>query len=296
MVTVLYITGMMRCGSTFLGNVLNELPRTTHLGERYFLYKNALSGGGTNNLCGCGEPLVDCAMWKSLLHRRGGDAEAVWRYQQAHHRTRHTLARTLDPRPANIATDAAAEVYDHIAEVGGSRLIVDSSKAPGEVPDLARRADVDLRVLHLVRDPRAAVASYSNVKSYLEPMPWWRTVGYWTAFNSASELLRVSVPRDRFLQFKYEWFVAHPHRALRTVLDFVGMSDQWPVVQELVSTDNTVRLHGNHTVTGNPDRLRTGEVAITDTRGWRSMNRLTRVATAISAQPAMSRYGYWETV
>ncbi|QIS13856.1 sulfotransferase [Nocardia arthritidis] len=291
MAAVLYITGMMRCGSTFLGNILHELPGVTHLGERYFLYKNALAGDGTNNLCGCGAPLTECDIWKSLLARRGADAEDIWRYQQSHHRTRHTPQRLLRPRPRNIATDAAVEVYEHAG--AGRRLLIDSSKAPGEVPDLARREDVDLYLLHLVRDPRAAVASYSNPKSYLEPMPWWRTVAYWTAFNAASELLRAAVPRDRFLQFKYEWFTAQPRDALRTVLDFVGAEAD---VAGLVSESGTVRMSGNHTVTGNPDRLRTGEVPIRDGERWRTMDRRTRLATELSAQPVMTRYGYWAKI
>ncbi|MGV9255368.1 sulfotransferase [Streptomyces sp. NPDC003697] len=298
-VRVLYITGWMRSGSTLLGNVLNELPGVRHIGELHFLWKNGVLGTGTNSSCGCGRPLTECPLWSqalAALPARGTEATArrMLGLQSALMRTRHTrdrLAEARGTRPAapGVAEllDQSAAVYRRIAARGADRLVVDGSKCPAEAAALLGRSDLDVRVLHIVRDPRATALSYRSAKEYIDPMSPARSSGYWTAFNLASELVGTAAG-DRYLRVRHEDLCARPRQTVAEVLRFAGLDDEAPVDES-----GRVPLGVNHTVTGNPDRLRRGVTQIRPDERWRTALSPADIAAAtVPALPLLGRYGY----
>ena len=169
---ILCITGWCRNGSTIIGNILNEIPGFCHVGELHFLWKNA-AGQGANSVCGCGEGLTECPVWSKILplgRPAGISAEAyadtVIRRQLAYVRTRHTwrvLSRGL--HCAGIREHAAlmTRTYLAIAELRGARVIVDTTKIPGEAALLPRLPGIVPYFVHLVRDPRAVAWSWREL-------------------------------------------------------------------------------------------------------------------------------------
>ncbi|WP_133912227.1 sulfotransferase [Streptomyces sp. NBC_00582] len=298
-VRVLYITGWMRSGSTLLGNVLNELPGVRHIGELHFLWKNGVLGAGTNSSCGCGQPLTGCPLWSEALAAlpAGGTEATAHRMlalQRKLMRTRHTGARLAEARGARPVDagvtellDQSAAVYRGTAAHGADRLVVDGSKCPAEAAALLGRGDLDVKVLHIVRDPRATALSYRSAKEYIDPMSPARSSGYWTAFNLASERVGRQAP-DRYLRIRHEDLSTRPRETVAEVLRFAGLDDEVPV-----DTAGRVTLGVNHTVTGNPDRLRRGVTAIRPDERWRTALSTADIAAATApALPLLARYGY----
>ena len=295
---VLYITGMMRCGSTFVGNVLNELPGAVHIGERYFLWKNALLRDGTNTLCGCGLDLLKCEVWSGRLSEPSArEARLLWGLQQRFLRTRHTGARLAELRrrkdvPAEVGelSDAIAAVHQGITTENGTRLIIDSSKNAADAAVLARRRDLDFRLLHIVRDPRATGSSYLSPKEYLERMSASRTLSYWAGFNLASEAVGMSLGGGRYLRIRYEDFTRRPRAVIEEIARFAGYEDTSAIAFD---GDSSVQLGTNHTITGNPDRLQQGRVEIKRRESWRdTLSPRGKLATFAGVAPLMLRYGY----
>ncbi|MFF4587822.1 sulfotransferase [Streptomyces sp. NPDC001388] len=298
-VRVLYITGWMRSGSTLLGNVLNELPGVRHIGELHFLWKNGVLGAGTNSSCGCGQPLTACPLWAEALDalpagNTRATAHRMLALQRALMRTRHTRdrlagARGVRPVDAGVAEllDQSAAVYRRMAAHGADRMVVDGSKCPAEAAALLGRGDLDVKVLHIVRDPRATALSYRSAKEYIDPMSPARSSGYWTAFNLASELVGREAP-ERYLRIRHEDLSSRPRETVAQVLRFAGLDDEVPV-----DAFGRVTLGVNHTVTGNPDRLRRGVTRIRPDERWRTALSAADVAAAtVPALPLLGRYGY----
>ncbi|WP_197523058.1 sulfotransferase [Actinokineospora pegani] len=295
---VLYITGWMRSGSTLLGNVLNELPGVLHVGELHYLWRNGVLKQGTNTTCGCGRDITACALWSAVLDDDGSSALAAARrmmgQQRRHLRTRHTAARLRDwqdgggpPPGVAEATGRTAAVYHLLAAGGADRLVVDGSKYPAEAAALLGRSDVDVRVLHVVRDPRPTALSYKRAKDYIDPMGPARSSAYWTAFNAASELLGRAAP-ERYLRVRHEDLCADPRSVIAAVMAFAGLDGDNPVDDR-----GRVALGVNHTVTGNPDRLSTGVTAIRSDERWRTaLSRREITAATATAAPLLTRYGY----
>ncbi|HEX2418636.1 MAG TPA: sulfotransferase [Micromonosporaceae bacterium] len=295
---VLYITGWCRSGSTLLGNLLNELDGVVHVGELHYLWANGVLGAGTNSWCGCGGPIRGCALWSSVLAQFGDHpsrlAAQMVAAQQRLLRTRHTGERLAEamgssatPPEVIVALNRMAALYLAIARRSNAELVVDSSKYPAEAAALCGRSDLDVRVLHLVRDPRATAHSWRRSKEYIPPMGVWRSGSYWTAFNLASDRIGASFP-GRYLRLTYEEFAERPRESVAAVMRLAGLHGPPPV-----SADGSAVLGVNHTVTGNPDRLRQGPVQVVPDGAWtRELPRpYAALATALAA-PALRRYGY----
>lgn len=295
---VLYITGMMRCGSTMIGNVLGEAPGTLHVGELHYLWRNGVLRTGTNSSCGCGEPVTDCPLWSKVLGTGVAADEhaaaAVEAVQAARLRARHTPARLAESlrlrrTPPDVAwvTGVTADLYRGAAAAAGADVVVDGSKYPAEAAALLGRDDLDVRVLHVVRDARATAYSYRGDKSYVTRMSAARSTGYWAAVNAASDLLALA-GRDRYLRVRHEDFSARPRAVVDEVMAFAGIAGPNPVAE-----DGTVELGVNHTVTGNPDRFRQGRVPIRADGRWRTeLDWKPRALTTAASAPQLLRYGY----
>ncbi|MEV5568867.1 sulfotransferase [Spirillospora sp. NPDC052269] len=299
MIKVVYVTGWCRSGTTLIGNLLAELDGVAHVGELRYLWSNGVLGTGTNRSCGCGDEIERCALWSAVLTRvAGGDparrrehAERAVRRQDASLRTRHTRARLTAARARSLAVPPAVDdmvrLYEAIAEESGASVIVDSGKFPAEAAALCGARGVDARVLHVVRDPRATAESWRTAKEYIPPMPPVRSTGYWVGFNLASELIGRAFP-DRYLRVRYEDFTREPRAALARAMRMAGLTGEPPV-----DAGGEAILHVNHTVTGNPDRLRRGPVRIRRDDRWLGTQppRDRTLATAV-ALPMLPAYGY----
>ncbi|OKI49565.1 sulfotransferase [Micromonospora sp. CB01531] len=295
--TVLSITGWCRNGSTIIGNVLGEVPGFLHVGELHFLWKNG-TGRGVNDRCGCGGRLTDCPLWSEILPigmPAGGSLEAhaaeVIRRQRTRVRTRHTwrlLRRGAYDEPTRTHAALMSRVYRAVAERTGARVIVDSTKIPGEAALLPHVPGITTYYLHLVRDPRAVAHSWREPKEYVYAMSAARSTAYWHGFNLASAAITRRHPQ-RSMFLRYEEFIADPAGTVDALLRLVGADPAGNPVR-----GRTVELHGNHTVTGNPDRFRTGPTTVRDADDtWRrTLTRGQRLAVTALAWPLFTRYGY----
>ena len=295
--TVVCITGWCRNGSTIIGNILGEIPGFCHVGELHFLWKNA-AGRGANNSCGCGSPLTACPLWSRILPvgRPAGvgaeaHADAVIRRQRACVRTRHTwrvLRRGLDRDGIRAHADLMTRVYHAVAEQAGARVIVDTSKIPGEAALLPHLDGISPWFVHLIRDPRAVADSWRLPKQYVSAMPASTSTAYWTGFNLASRALTRRYP-ERSLLLRYEDFITDPEGTIGALLRLCGGDPATNPVR-----GRTVMLHANHTVTGNPDRFASGATVIRDRDDrWRSgLSPAARLTCAALAWPLSGRYGY----
>ncbi len=301
--TVLFVTGWCRSGSTVLGNVLGELSGVFHTGELRFLWRNGVLGTGSNRRCGCGDELIDCPVWSKVL----ADGQPADRSLAEHaadvvgwqdsFRTRHTF-RTLRRPPATGPTatgptanrwpDTLARTYHSIAEQTGANVIVDSSKFAADAA-LGRRLDgIEPRYVQLVRDPRGVALSWLNPKDYTGHRGVLNSTWYWLGFNLAAEAVNRADPAAA-LRIRYEDLTAAPRDTLDQVLTLLGR----PTSENPIAPDGSVALGGNHTVTGNPNRFERGSIRLTeDTRWHRGLSGSKRLATTALAAPLLGRYDY----
>ncbi len=302
-IKVLYIAGWGRSGSTILDGTLGQMPGLVSVGEIKFIWER---GYLQNRRCSCGEPFHSCPFWTEVMALAfpavtRGRVIALNRASKRT-RTRHLPLMLRRNSLTSYAPDldwyraALATLYRAVLEVGDGDIVVDSSKFPSYAFMLKQNADFDLRVIHLVRDPRAV--AYSWTRDNFDPdapggertirLPPALTGLYWSAWNIALPRMctQQGIPR---LVVRYEDLVASPRRSLDRIAKWAGIADRpLPFIG-----DDEVLLAPYHAVSGNAVRLTSGRVRIVADDAWtHDLGTAARRAVWAASWPARRRYGY----
>ncbi|MDH4116426.1 MAG: sulfotransferase [Acidimicrobiia bacterium] len=296
---ILAIVGSDRSGSTVLDNILGGIPGAFSGGEIRYLWERGIV---ERRLCGCGEPVAACPVWSRVLSsvpEPSRDAVTVLADLE-YLRTRHAFSDTVpvfgSRYRAKVGEIAAkiAPVYHALAAETGAEVIVDSSKRPTWARLLSAMPDVDVSVVHLIRDPRAVSHSRKRFKRQLDSSdeismrqhPPVVSATFWTVWNLAANRLA----GDGYLRVRYEDLMADPVGSVDRIRALAGLDQPHPTL-----TSTSVELQPSHTVSGNPARFSTGEVALRSDDAWRrDQNGGDRLITDLLTLPLARSYGYGE--
>ncbi|GAA2336518.1 sulfotransferase [Dactylosporangium salmoneum] len=306
-VPVLYLAGWGRSGSTLAESLLDRVPGLVGVGEIKFLWERGVL---QNRRCSCGTPLRSCGFWGLVFEEAFGglpDEETARELDAASRRfrTRHLPGLLLRPDSPPDAErlrwyyETLGRLYRAIATVSGARAIVDSSKFPSYLTALLQSPGLDVRVAHIVRDPRAVAYSWQRHRhdpdapgdARMPRMHPGFTALYWSAWNLATERIarRSGLP---YLRFRYEDLIADPGGTLRAITDLGGV----PAAEVPVTDAGEVFVPRTHQVSGNPMRMHAGPVALRLDDEWtRGMPTRHRYLTGAVTVPLRHRYGYKDT-
>jgi len=285
---VLYLAGSGRSGSTLVTTALGQIDGFFAAGELRYLWQRGLVD---NRPCGCGLSFHDCPVWTAILKSVPPVEPAG---VAARLRSRLRMRNRLHV-PAHPDDEAIAALYRSIAEHSGDAIIVDSSKLPPYGVLLAGLPGIELKVLHVVRDPRAAAFSWRRRRALdsggddrlMTRHPVWKAAMLWSVWNAVTIRLW---GRGDYLRVRYEDLVGDPAAVIRRIASFAGAA---PDAGLPFTADGLLRLSPTHSVAGNPSRHRTGGIAVTADDEWRDAlpRRSHAVVTALTA-PLLPRLGY----
>ncbi len=305
-VTVLYIGGVGRSGSTLMNDMLGQHESVVSVGEIVHLFERGLI---ENNLCGCGDKFGDCTFWAEVGDRMVGgwdsvSGEAIMAQKAEVDRNRHSL-KLLMPRlfpsmrrPLGTYGEWYGRLLRTTRDVAEVPLVVDSTKQISTALMMRHLPNVDLRIVHLVRDSRGVAHSWTKKKRKVEVvgeeammnryhpgLMGWRWAS-WNVIFASFRLLGVPV-----LRVHYEDLINHPTATVTRVLEFGGVAVK-PKQLGFIEGD-TVTLDPTHSVAGNPSRFKNGPVALSLDEAWRDKldPRMRRLVTLLT-WPLLRRYGY----
>lgn len=301
---VLYIAGNGRSGSTLLDSILGQLTGFFAVGEVRQIWDEGIV---ENRLCGCGAPVRECEVWREVLDQLGmqkpiDDGRHIGELREQLAQTKRLVPMFAAPNRYRRRTvqgldeflDATSKLYNAIAQVTSCDVIVDSSKWPtyGFLLDLL--PDIDVYLLHLVRDPRACAFSWTRGKEVEPGTPMGtqtvlRSTAYWVVWNPAiRHLWSRRTNRYRFL--RYEDFVENPRPTIQSIIDFVGS----PANQLPFTDDQTVIMARTHVISGNPTKFAKGAVRLALDDEWRRKMPIGgRCLVTTMTWPLLWQYGYF---
>ncbi|GIF12386.1 sulfotransferase [Actinoplanes teichomyceticus] len=302
MAQVLFLGGLGRSGTTLVERLLGELPGICALGEVVHLWQRDLRD---DERCGCGSRFSGCTFWQRVGERAFGgwanvDVDRVHTLRDGVERTRHIPRLASAAQPAAQVREYASyysRVYAAAAEVSGAKLVVDSSKHSALAHVLRAAGDIDLRVVHVVRDARGV--AYSWTKRVARPetdgadeMTRYspgRSALLWNAHNAAFGLLaRRGVPVRRI---RYEEFLADPRAAIIRLADFAGLAPRPEDLEFLRPGYADLRV--GHSAAGNPMRFTVGRLPLRHDDAWmRALPPAQRRLVGAMCGPMLRAYGY----
>ncbi len=283
---VLYVAGWGRSGTTVVNRLLAS-PDVIGVGELRWLWRRGVLERQT---CSCGEPWDTCALWEPVVGRLASEAGVDAMTLAAEldalgHRASAPLRRTLgidNAKDAGRYVASLRRLYQQIANVSGATAIVDTSKHGGYAL-LARRTNLDVTILHLVRDPRAVVWSHGRkrhvpdgvVAGSMPPHSAPYVAVRWTARNAFTDF---AVKPD--VRIRYEDLVTAPDQAVARLLATMGLT---PRAGDPVT----------HAIAGNLNRFDSQPLRLRLDDEWiQRLPREQRLITTAIALPFLRRYGY----
>ncbi len=309
--TVLYIAGSGRSGSTLVERILGACPGFVNVGELLNLFRWVAPN---NERCGCGEPFSSCAFWQGVGERAFGGwspqiIEQVTALQARVARQRwlpRLLAHPHGGRRFGRDLGAYHELYQRlyraIGDQAGAGVVVDASKWSAQGLALAKAAELDVRVLHLVRDVRGVAYSWArsgvarphaagvgSARASMDTHPVARSALSWSACQAQAEAVGHVVPH--YSRVRYEDFVAEPVRTMQDTLRRLNLPLGEAGLAHL--SDDGVTLMS---ATGSA-ATRPGSVSDTSPLHWTPdgetrWNANHRLVASMVGMPALLKYGY----
>jgi hypothetical protein len=295
--------GTSRSGTTLTGEILGQVPGLTYAGEVRWLWDQVATSG----LCGCGRTVSECDAWRSAVKSdtdpsataerarstaRLGDRAVGRRHSWIRALgllVRARARRPLDPDAVDYGAELAS-VYAALARETGCEWVVDTSGEASDAILIAQLPDVDLRLVHIVRDPRGVVSSHLRAggRSSGDVARVTYFAVAWLMSNLAASLVRRQLSPATTVRVRYEDLVSEPEPTLATVLGLVDRS----LPPGLVA-DGHVELAPTHSAAGNPKRFRQGSVELREDTSWHTdLSRVDRALVRLLTLPMARHYGY----
>jgi len=150
---------------------LGQIDGLCAVGELRWVWEESFA---EDALCGCGAPFRSCPFWDAVVEEAFGsfdgvDPGGVSRLREKTDRERYLpqLIFAKSPRYRTRLMEYSRNLirlHKAIHEVSGSQLVVDSSKDASHAYVLANIPEIQLYVVHLVRDSRAVAYSWQRKK------------------------------------------------------------------------------------------------------------------------------------
>ncbi len=236
-----YVAAHAFSGSTLTALLLGSHPQIATVGESSVTPTIDIE----QYLCSCGSPIRQCAFWRQVAERmaeqgfvfdigqprlqfrgsrEGGLADRLLR-AGPRGRILETV-RSLGLRWLPQARTELAELCARneafvraVTSVAGRPVFLDTSKHPNRLLHLLRIPALEVRVIHLIRDPRAVANSCRKnlgIDCALAARSWARLM-------RATRRVRRFVPRNRWLEVRYESLCLELDETLGRVCRFLDL-------------------------------------------------------------------------
>lgn len=269
--------GQSYTGSTLLAFLLNAHPACASVGAASGLVPRA---DAATYRCSCGELLGECTFWKAVrasvedqgvrfdpLHKPWPTA-----YRVSPNRVLNVLGtRSLrngllnDGRDALVArvppvrdrraaiTEANVALARAVCEHTGVGTFVDSSRDPLRPRYLAASPQLEVKVLHLVRDARGNVAS---ILRHVPGLGVEEAARRWYRANAEARRAIAALPPADCTVVRYEDLCADPQAESDRISDHVGVP-RAPVPEDFQAVEH--HILGNEMRLGGAGQIRADE-------------------------------------
>lgn len=301
--TVVFIGGAGRSGSTVIENMLANCERIICVGEAKTVFSIGLR---ENPLMPSGVRFKEDKFWLRVIETGWGgidqiDIDRIEYLQRTVDKTLHLVPNELPLFRTENRKKLLSEYRDHlsrlykaIAAAGDADVVVDTTKWPIYGSHLIRSSGLDVRLIHLIRDPRAVYRSWRTPKIRPEkvdavtlmvrPTPLW-IVTKWIESNLTMAIL--CRDRKNATLLRYENFAKSPKASLVRALQSIGLED----VTFYLKRTKKFHWGRSKSMRGNPVRFSNGEIFIKEDLRWIELS-AANITLSITLLPFLKFFGY----
>jgi hypothetical protein len=294
---IVAISGSGRTGSTLLSLLLTQDKSIFNLGQLRDLW----AAWAVDAPCSCGHRLSGCPVYSAVIRDLFGatpDAE-LQSMRSAMKSFFRDAARLRDWGEPRLVAGVAARhagvlahlgtVLDALQRATGATAFVDASKSPEMALALGMTPATDLRVLNLVRDPRAIAVSWARRRRRV--FAGWEFSRTWARRQRVLARWSTSLG-PRFIEVRYEDFAADARATVERVQAWAGLAAAPQVFES--SNRAVISWAGQHLYPPANERIlaeRASAITISPADDWRDRRHWLQHALALLAtHPHGARY------
>ena len=249
---LIYIAGDGRSGSTLLEILLSTAPHSLSIGEASRFWVRYAENEA---ICGCGDVMGDCELWKGLTTRLGWDNRAFFNEMITGVKNIN-LYRNFSKIP-QFAKDPAwksfnsnvMDFYNGIADISNKKVLIDSSKSIGWVRYLQALDFCEIKIIHLERSLPGVANSWKKDLMLPEYPNLDRAMPKRSNFQIIKSAMKIRkqakelTHQGAFFSLRYETLIGSLNETLNNLSDFIGAEVYVPET-----------IPANHGIGGNPLR------------------------------------------
>ena len=309
-INLIYVASIGHSGSTLLESILGAHSQIATCGEIH-IWPHEIDSDGVMP-CGCGKSIPDCSFWNNIkqrinpLQQLSPQIHFFREQHNAGHTFRFNRIGDFAKAPISSATMHKIKTYGQnnyevyaaflaeMEQLKGRKFnwIVDASKDPYRLLWLARSGLFNIKVLHVVKNPRAF--AYSMLKRLPEDEI---NVFHSRLYETVRQSLKWSIENhfihkvaqnhlnaSDYLLVNYEQLASNPVETFQTVCSIVGCDFEPEAVENF-------REGSLHTIAGNPMRYQSKGIYLDEK--WKNLlpvfnRKVAEIATSINR----AQYGY----
>jgi Sulfotransferase family len=283
--SVIYIMGCGRSGSTLLDIIIGNHKGVLSTGELIGAEQPFIKNG----MCSCGAPIRECAIWKNIYRKH---LRKHNQYLTNHIERNRFIFKTIlnlhNPERIQAYNSYVLNFFQILHKSSFAKFIVDSSNSVGRALALLKNVKIDVRVIHLVRDPRGVYYSFQKKNVNIRVRGILSFALYWNFVNFLATLVRL-IHGKKVLRVRYEDLVSAPDQ----LLDLIGNhlnEDFYDVKKILIKK---IPLQKGHLCLGNRMGWQNQPLILMPDYKWvTALKRRERLIVTALRFPMMVAYGY----
>ncbi|CAK8722779.1 hypothetical protein KKHLCK_12045 [Candidatus Electrothrix laxa] len=294
---IIYIVSDVRSGSSMLDNMISNHPEASTVGELHQLYThihypNTMPWG---DMCTCQEHLTECHVWRKVFNnyqKQYGvrydelDARVPLKYRSIFYHMLMILAfftpikkirakllcKLYRQKEIKAVGKTCYKLFRIFMTVNNVEIVIDSSKTTRNLHALilAKPDDIELKVIHIIRDGRAVL--FSKIKRLNEKSQRMGTVIKiaspklvlsWAYANLQIKMYETLTGSSNFITIKYEDLINETENILLKISE----------ISEISYNEKMIKLSGQdkHNIGGTPHRFTWHEgTKITSDDRWKT--------------------------
>jgi hypothetical protein len=226
----------------------------------------------SSNRCACGRRTVECPFWVQVCKNWFNEAqlqsareyELLVQRVEREQRWRFFLGKAVpDTEEFRRYGELNQKLFQAIAKASEKRVVVDCSKRAARAVALASTTELDLRVIHLIRDVRGVVFSLKKKFKDRNAYGALRSNLIWIRGNWQAELILKRLPEEKRTRIRYEDLMERPIETLAVIEQVVGL--KLNQIAERIEQRGLFEL--GHNIAGNRLRL-TDAIHLHHDRQW----------------------------
>lgn len=288
---VIYVMGDARCGSTILGIILGNHPSIECVGELHGWLKSSSFPKPGNSKSD------DHTFWDKVRAEYTAidyllDLPKMLEaqiYVESFVRFPLTLLNLIPKPIIRVYESHLSNILQAVGNVSQKPIIMDISKNMGRASTLLRIAKGQIKIIHLVRDPRGVLWSQlkKNIEqNYLSP---FQSILIYGIKNIFCHLVSMLAPNNTVLLVRYEDLVNHPYDEINRIGSFLGLSMNELALWTAAGNPLTI----GHLIDGNRIRNETSISLKPDFEWQNNLHNKHRILAILLSWPFFFLYGYF---